>query len=79
MQQVKNSQKNSWLLILMGGSIPVAFILGAILNISQDIVVIYVVIMALLSGATAIWQHANQNASGDEWWQDDSASGWRGY
>ncbi len=79
MQQVKNSQKNSWLLILMGGSIPVAFVLGALLNISQDIVVIYVVIMALLSGAAAIWQHANQNASGDEWWQDDSASGWRGY
>lgn len=78
-QHTKTAQKNAWILYLMGGSIPLAWILGAFFNLPQALVVAYVVIMGLVLVAAAIWHHANQNATGDEWWQDDSASGWRGY
>jgi hypothetical protein len=59
--------------------IPAIIVSGIIFHLSQSLVVPLVVILALLLGALGIWAHANKNADGSEWWQDDNASGWRGY
>ena len=68
-----------WLLILMGASIPVTVVLGNLFNIPQRITALIIVAAALGFGATSVWMRANAIATGEEWWQDDSASGWRGY
>jgi hypothetical protein len=68
-----------WLLFLVGGVIPLTLILGSQFDIPQRFTIPILVIAALAFGAMWIWMHANANATGDEWWQDNSSSGWRGY
>jgi ABC-type transport system involved in cytochrome bd biosynthesis fused ATPase/permease subunit len=66
-------------LILAGGSIPTVIVLGNYFTVRQAAVVILVISLGLIFCAMALWTYANRNADGNEWWQDDSASGWRGY
>ena len=78
---MKQSAKRQrwWLLILVGGLIPLIIIIGSQFNIPQRFILPVIVVGALVFGAMALWIRANANATGDEWWQDDSSSGWRGY
>lgn len=78
---MKKTQKHqqAWLLILVGGIIPLTLLLGNEFDIPQKFVILIVLVTAFIFGAMTIWIHANSNASGDEWWQDDRSSGWRGY
>ena len=67
------------LLTLIGISIPLALILGSYLGIPQRITIPYAVLATLVASSISLWTYANKDAEGDEWWQDDDASGWRGY
>ncbi|MCB9455154.1 MAG: hypothetical protein H6671_04105 [Anaerolineaceae bacterium] len=40
---------------------------------------VIMLLAVLVAGTMGIWMRANAKANGDEWWQDDSSSGWRGY
>ena len=66
-------------LILVGGAIPTIIILGSYFELPQAAIVTLVIILSLISASMALWIYANRRADGSEWWQDDSASGWRGY
>lgn len=66
-------------LILVGGAIPTILILGNFFAVRQAVVIILVISLGLIFGTMALWTYANRKANGSEWWQDDSASGWRGY
>jgi undecaprenyl pyrophosphate phosphatase UppP len=68
-----------WLLVLVGAIIPLTLLLGNEFDLAQRIVVPVIIVTALVFGSMAIWMRANANATGDEWWQDDSSTGWRGY
>lgn len=63
----------------MAASIPVIIVLGQVFAISYKLILTFIVVMALICGAAIIWKHASANATGEEWWQDESCSGWRGY
>ena len=68
-----------WLLISVGSIIPLTLILGNQFDLPQKFTIVIVVVAVLVFGSMALWMRANANATGDEWWQDDSSSGWRGY
>ena len=68
-----------WVLGLIGGIIPLSIVLSLADSISPEVAVTVSIVAALVLGAMAVWMHANANAHGDEWWQDDQSSGWRGY
>ncbi|MCA9872141.1 MAG: hypothetical protein KC441_00740 [Anaerolineales bacterium] len=70
---------NKLVLALLAGLIPAIILFGPYLGLSQAWVVVLSIVTALVWGWLAIWTHANAKADGSEWWQDDSASGWRGY
>jgi undecaprenyl pyrophosphate phosphatase UppP len=72
-------QQAWWLLILVGGIVPLTLVLGSEYGISNRITIPIIVIAALIFCSMWVWIRANAHATGDEWWQDDSASGWRGY
>jgi hypothetical protein len=59
--------------------IPAIVLAGVIFHLSQSFLVPLLTIVILFLGAFALWSRANKNADGSEWWQDDDASGWRGY
>lgn len=67
------------ILIVLGGSIPVMFELAPQFDIPMDMVVIFVIITGLIISSMALWARASACATGEEWWQDDHCSGWRGY
>ena len=75
----KTRQKTHVLLVLIGGAIPLTFILSRYFGLQQKITVPLIVILSFIFGALALWVYANRQADGSEWWQDDHASGWRGY
>jgi ABC-type transport system involved in cytochrome bd biosynthesis fused ATPase/permease subunit len=77
--KLKEKRKNYLPLIMVGGAIPTLIILANIFNMPKAAVIILVIILALVFGSMALWNYANRNADGSEWWQDDNASGWRGY
>lgn len=66
-------------LILAGGAIPTILILGNFFAVRQAVVIIMMISLGLIFGTMSLWTYANRKADGSEWWQDDSASGWRGY
>ena len=74
----RTPSQHGWLLVLIGSLIPLTLILGNEFHVVQQIIIPIVVVSALMFGAMAIWMRANANATGDEWWQDDTSSGWRG-
>ncbi|MFN2124449.1 MAG: hypothetical protein ACK2U0_18705 [Candidatus Promineifilaceae bacterium] len=59
--------------------IPAIIIAGIIFHLSQAFLVPLITIVILFLGAVLLWARANKDADGSEWWQDDDASGWRGY
>lgn len=66
-------------LVLVSGVIPTIIILGCYFELSQTAVIPLVVVLILILGSMALWTYANRQADSSEWWQDDNASGWRGY
>jgi hypothetical protein len=75
----QTSQRDTLLKIAEFLLIPAVILSGIIFHLSQSFIIPLVVILALLLGSVGIWAHANKGADGSEWWQDDDASGWRGY
>lgn len=78
MQRIAQWKKH-WLLGVVGGAIPAVLILGSYFHLSQILLIPLIVVLSLVFTSMALWSYANQKADGSEWWQDDSASGWRGY
>lgn len=66
-------------IILAGGLIPAVIILSLYFHISQTAVIPILIILTIAFLSMLLWRIANRNADGSEWWQDDNASGWRGY
>ena len=64
---------------IVGGSIPLVLILGEIFEVSHRLTIPYAIVAAMIVAAALVWTTANHKARGSEWWQDDEASGWRGY
>jgi uncharacterized membrane protein YdjX (TVP38/TMEM64 family) len=71
--------KKYFSLILVGGAIPTVIILSSYFEISKKASIPIVIILALVFASMALWAYSNRKADGSEWWQDESASGWRGY
>lgn len=66
-------------LFLVGGAMPFTLILGLIFRLSTVLITVLLIVLGMILAAMWLWYQANLRASGDEWWQDDEASGWRGY
>jgi len=77
--KLKTQWKKYLPLILVGGMIPTAIILSSYFAWPQAVSIPLVIVLSLIFASMALWAHANRKADGSEWWQDDSASGWRGY
>lgn len=75
----KSTTHQTWLLAVIGAVIPLTLILGSELHIPQRITLPILITAILIFSAMAMWTHANANANGHEWWQDNSSTGWRGY
>ena len=76
--KTRNRQRNSAIYILLL-LVPAALVAGLIFHLSQAFLVPLVIVLGLVIGAVALWARASRSADGSEWWQDDDASGWRGY
>ena len=74
-----NKHKSPPFLVFVGGSIPVGIILASYYGLSETFTVIFVIFVGLVFCSWAFWGRANSRANGNEWWQDDQCSGWRGY
>lgn len=66
-------------LILIGGLIPTVVILSGYFAWPKAVTIPLVIVLGLIFASMALWTYVNRKADGTEWWQDDSASGWRGY
>ncbi|MEZ4591274.1 MAG: hypothetical protein R3D55_09030 [Chloroflexota bacterium] len=66
-------------LFLIGGAILLTLTLGLIFHLNITLVTVLLVVQGLIFAALWLWHQANRQATGSEWWQDDEASGWRGY
>ncbi len=72
-------EKFTFFLTIVGGSIPVVILLSTYYAIPAEVIITFITIASLIFGSMIIWNNANAHATGDEWWQDDRCSGWRGY
>ncbi|MAT97175.1 MAG: hypothetical protein CL608_08535 [Anaerolineaceae bacterium] len=75
----ESNRTRRFLLFLVGGAMPVALTLGLIFRLSTIFITAFLLILGVIFAAMWLWYQANLRASGEEWWQDDEASGWRGY
>jgi hypothetical protein len=75
---MKQNRRFPWL-VFVGATITVSVVLGVDFGIPRTIIIVIALIGGLIFGSMALWKYANAHATGDEWWQDDSCSGWRGY
>ncbi|MCI0711278.1 MAG: hypothetical protein L0154_14065 [Chloroflexi bacterium] len=75
----RGKRQRWWVLGMIGGIIPLSIVLSMTDSISPEVAVTVAIVAALVLGAMAVWMNANSHARGDEWWQDDHSSGWRGY
>ena len=75
----RSRRKSSILLVLIVGAIAAIILLGHYFGLAQSASIPVIVILVLFCGVVALWSHANRHTDGDQWWEDDSASGWRGY
>jgi len=73
------ARHRGWWLILIGAIVPLTLILGPQFALPEKVTSLIVLVATLGFGAMALWEHATAHATGEEWWQDDSSSGWRGY
>lgn len=78
MKESKNRTRR-FLLFLVGGAMPVTLTLGIIFQLSTVLITALLLAIGMIFAAMWLWHQANLRARGDEWWQDDEASGWRGY
>ena len=78
MEKPKN-HKRRWPLFLIGATLPITLAVGIIFKLSTALITILLLVMGMILAAMWLWYQANLRARGDEWWQDDEASGWRGY
>jgi ABC-type transport system involved in cytochrome bd biosynthesis fused ATPase/permease subunit len=77
--KIKSRRKRNLPLLLAGGAIPAFIVLSIVFNIPEAAVITLLIVLGIIFCSMALWSFANRNADGSEWWQDDSASGWRGY
>lgn len=77
--QVKQRKSQGWLLVFIGGLFPLLLVLGTQFHMPERFLIPLLVAIALVFASMSVWMRANAQATGDEWWQDDSCSGWRGY
>jgi hypothetical protein len=77
--KTKTAWKKHLPLIVVGGLVPTVIVLSIYFDIPQIVMIPLLIILGLIFGSMALWAFANRNANGSEWWQDDNASGWRGY
>ncbi len=73
------NRRRRWLLFLIGGAMLVTLALGIVFQLSTVLITVLLLVLGLIFATVWLWYQANLRASGDEWWQDDEASGWRGY
>lgn len=66
-------------LAAVGSMIPLILLLGRYFDWPRSIGIALVVVLGFIFASMALWHYANRRADGSEWWQDESASGWRGY
>ncbi len=77
--KMKIRRKRYLPLILVGAAIPVLIVLSLLFHFPKAAVITSLIVLGIIFGSMALWTHANERADGSEWWQDDNASGWRGY
>ena len=77
--KIKSRRKRNLPLLLAGGAIPAFIVLSIVFNFPDAAVITLLIVLGIIFCSMALWSFANRNADGSEWWQDDSASGWRGY
>jgi predicted membrane channel-forming protein YqfA (hemolysin III family) len=75
----KLNRTRRFFLFLVGGAMPVMLTLGIIFQLSTILITALLLVMGVIFASMWLWYQANLRANGDEWWQDDEASGWRGY
>lgn len=73
------SKYSNWALLVIGGAIPAFILLSVYFRLSIAVFVPITVLLLFIFGSSALWLHANRRADEHQWWQDDHASGWRGY
>jgi hypothetical protein len=62
-----------WGLILLGAAAPVTLLIATLMKVSQRYSIPLIMIELLIFGSQLMWQHAKENATGEEWWQKDSS------
>lgn len=70
---------NKYSPLFVGGAIPTIIILSSLFNWPKRTFIPVVVVLTLTFAVMILWAYANKEVDGAEWWQDESASGWRGY
>ncbi len=76
--QRANGRSAKTVLTVLGAILLFAMVLD-LFGVSHAALVVLATVAVIVLGAAALWSHATAVATGDEWWQDDDASGWRGY
>lgn len=71
--------KHGWTQVLIGGLFLLSLLLGSQFHVPLRFLIPVLFGLALTFIYLLVWTRANAHATGDEWWQDDSSSGWRGY
>lgn len=78
--KAKTRRKGYMVLFLIIGAIPASILLENYFGVPASISIPLLVVLSLFCGTVALWSFANRHTDGkDRWWQDDNASGWRGY
>ncbi|MBZ0297739.1 MAG: SoxR reducing system RseC family protein [Anaerolineae bacterium] len=75
---MKQRTQFPWL-VFLGVALIAGMVLGFDFGASQTLLVVLLVIGGLAFGTMALWRYASTRATGDEWWQDESFTDWRGY
>ena len=75
-----NSTQNNnlFMIFLLGGAFLLTLTVAVLFHLYTGMTTILVLVLGIVLASMALWYRANQNADGDEWWQDDDATGWRG-
>jgi ABC-type transport system involved in cytochrome bd biosynthesis fused ATPase/permease subunit len=77
--KTKTGWKKHLPLIFVGGLVPTVIVLSIFYDFPQTVTILLLIVLGLIFGSMALWSYANRDADGSEWWQDNDASGWRGY
>ena len=75
---MRQNRSFPWL-VFVGAAIVVSIVIGIDFGVSRTLIILIALIGGLVVGSMALWKYANAHATGNEWWQDDNCSGWRGY